>query len=46
MSRLRGPRGLRHELSSPAQTLESWVRIPLESWMFVGGYFVSVLFCV
>jgi hypothetical protein len=30
-----GPRGLRHELCSPARTLESWVRIPLEAWMFV-----------
>jgi hypothetical protein len=28
-------RGLRHELSSPAPTLRSWVRIPLEAWMFV-----------
>jgi hypothetical protein len=27
-------RGLRHELSSPALTLRSWVRIPLETWMF------------
>jgi hypothetical protein len=29
------PRGLRHELSSPTPTLRSWVRIPLEAWMFV-----------
>jgi hypothetical protein len=28
------PRGLRHELSSPAPTL-SWVRILLEAWMFL-----------
>jgi hypothetical protein len=27
------PRGLRHELSSPVQTLGSWVRIPHEAWM-------------
>jgi hypothetical protein len=27
------PRSLRHELSSPSQTLESWVRIPLEASM-------------
>jgi hypothetical protein len=29
MSRSQWPRGLRHELSSPAPTLRSWVRIPL-----------------
>jgi hypothetical protein len=29
MSWAQWPRGLRHELSSPAQTLGSWVRIPL-----------------
>jgi hypothetical protein len=29
------PRGLRHEMSSPARTLGSWVRIPLKTWMFV-----------
>jgi hypothetical protein len=28
-------RGLRLELSSPARTLRSWVRIPLEGWMSV-----------
>jgi hypothetical protein len=39
------PRGLRNELSSPAQTLGSWVRIPLETWMSVCAYSVSVLFC-
>jgi hypothetical protein len=27
--------GLRHELSSFARMLESWVRIPLETWMSV-----------
>jgi hypothetical protein len=40
------PRGLRHELSSPAQTLGSWVRIPLEAWMYVYIYSVFVLSCV
>jgi hypothetical protein len=28
------PRGLRHELSSPAQTLGSWVRIPPEACVY------------
>jgi hypothetical protein len=27
------PRGLRHELSSLPQTLGSWVRISLKTWM-------------
>jgi hypothetical protein len=40
------PRGLRHELSSLARTLGSWVRIPLEAWMSVCVYSVFVLFCV
>jgi hypothetical protein len=35
-------RGLRHELSSLAWTLGSWVRIPLEAWMSV---WVLCLFC-
>jgi hypothetical protein len=39
-------RGLRHELSSPAQTLGSWVRIPLKAWMSVCLYSVFVLSCV
>jgi hypothetical protein len=34
-SRSQWPRCLRHELSSPAPTLRSWVRIQLEAWMFV-----------
>jgi hypothetical protein len=29
------PRGLTHEHSSPARTLGSWIRIPLEAWMTV-----------
>jgi hypothetical protein len=32
------PRGLSHELSSPARTLGSWVGIPLEAWMSVCVY--------
>jgi hypothetical protein len=40
------PCGLRHELSSLAQTLGSCVRIPLEAWMSVCVYSVFVLFCV
>jgi hypothetical protein len=47
---LKGPsqwaRNLRHEPPSPAQTLRSWVRMPLEAWMFVCVYSVFVLFCV
>jgi hypothetical protein len=35
-------RGLRHEMSSPALTLGSWVRIPLEAWMFA---FILCLCC-
>jgi hypothetical protein len=40
--RLQWPRGLRHELSSPARSLGSWVRIPLKAWMFVCAYSVFV----
>jgi hypothetical protein len=40
------PRRLRNKLSSPARTLQSWVRIPLEAWMSVYVYSVLVLFCV
>jgi hypothetical protein len=36
------PRGLRHEISSPARTLGLWVRIPLKAWMSVYIYFVFV----
>jgi hypothetical protein len=39
-------RGLRRELSSPALTLISWVRIPPETLMFVYVYSVFVLSCV
>jgi hypothetical protein len=40
------PRGLRHELSSLARMLGSWVRIPFKAWMSVGFYSVFVLSCV
>jgi hypothetical protein len=36
------PRGLRHELSSPARALGSWVRIPLKAWM---SAFILCLCC-
>jgi hypothetical protein len=36
----------RHEPSSPARTLGSWVRMPLEEWMSVCVYSVFVLSCV
>jgi hypothetical protein len=39
-------RGIRHELSSPVRTLRSWVRRPLEAWMFVYVCSVFVLSCV
>jgi hypothetical protein len=32
-------------MSSPAWTLGSWVRIPLEAWMFVCVYSVCVVLC-
>jgi hypothetical protein len=40
------PCGLRHEPSSPAPTLGSWLRIPPETWMSVCVYSVFVLFCL
>jgi hypothetical protein len=43
-SRSQWPRGLRHEMSSPAWTLGSWVRIPLEAWLF--AFILFVLSCV
>jgi hypothetical protein len=46
MSRSQWSHGLRHELSSAARTLGSWVRIPLEAWMSVCIYSVFVLFCM
>jgi hypothetical protein len=45
--RSRWPRGLRHELSSLARTLESWLRIPLKAWVSVCSFgFMSVFSCV
>jgi hypothetical protein len=44
--RIQRLRCLRHELSSLARTLASWVSIPLEARMSVGIYSVLVLFCV
>jgi hypothetical protein len=46
VSRSQWPRGLRHELCSPAETLGSCVRIPLEAWISVCVYSVFVLLCV
>jgi hypothetical protein len=40
------PRGLRHELSSLAQTLGTWDRISLEACMSVCVYSIFVLSCV
>jgi hypothetical protein len=37
------PRGLRHELSSLAWTLGSWVWIPLKAWMSVLCAFILFL---
>jgi hypothetical protein len=34
ISRSQYPRRLRHELSSLARTMGSWVQIPLRAWMF------------
>jgi hypothetical protein len=39
-------RGLKHELSSLAGTLGSWVRIPLKAWISVCVYSVFVLSCI
>jgi hypothetical protein len=36
-------RSLRHDISSPARTLESWVRIPLEAWKSAHVYCVFAL---
>jgi hypothetical protein len=40
------PLCLRQEISSPAQALGSWVRIPLEAWKSVCVYFGFMLSCV
>jgi hypothetical protein len=39
------PRGLRHELSSLARTLRSWVRILLKAWMSTLCAFILCLCC-
>jgi hypothetical protein len=44
-SRSQWPHGLRLKMSLPAQTLRSWVQIPLEVWMSVCFYFVCVVLC-
>jgi hypothetical protein len=44
--RSQSPRGLRHEPSSTARTLGSWIRIPLEAWMSLCVYSVFLLSCV
>jgi hypothetical protein len=40
------PRGLRHELSSPTQTLGLWVPAPLEAWLCGCVYSVFMLYCL
>jgi hypothetical protein len=40
------PRGLRHELSSLARKLGSWIQIPLNAWMSVCLFCVCVVLCV
>jgi hypothetical protein len=46
-SRSQWPRGLKHELSSLARKLGSWVGIPLKPWMSVlCAFTLFVLFCV
>jgi hypothetical protein len=40
------PRGLRHDMFSFARTLGSWVRIPVEVWVFVYVYSVFESSCV
>jgi hypothetical protein len=45
-SRSQLPRGLRHQLSSLARTLGSWVRISLKALMSVCVYSVCVVLCV
>jgi hypothetical protein len=45
-SRSQRPHDLRHEPSSPARTVGSWIRIPLNAWMSLCVYSVFVLSCV
>jgi hypothetical protein len=46
ISRSQWLRGLRHELSSLARTLGSWVRIPLKAWMSMCAFILCLLSCV
>jgi hypothetical protein len=46
VGRSQWPRGLRHELSSLARTLASWVRIPLKAWKSLCVCDVFVSFCL
>jgi hypothetical protein len=39
------PRSLRHELSSLARTLGSWIRIPLKAWMSIFCAFIPCFCC-
>jgi hypothetical protein len=39
-------RGLRHEMSSPAQAVGSWVQTSVEAWMSVCVCSAFVLSCV
>jgi hypothetical protein len=41
-SRSQWPGRLTHELSSVAQTLGSWVRIPLEAWMSMCAFILCL----
>jgi hypothetical protein len=43
--RSRWPRGLRHEPSSPAQTLVRWVRTPLEAWIYMRLFCICAVLC-
>jgi hypothetical protein len=46
VSRTRWPRGLRHEPSSLARSLRSWVRIPLEEWISVYAFMLCLCYSV
>jgi hypothetical protein len=44
-TRSQWPLSLRHELSSPFQTLGSWVRIPHEAWVYMRLFCVCDVLC-
>jgi hypothetical protein len=47
MSRSQCSRSVRHEVSSLARTLGTWVRIPLKAWMSVFAFSCGcVVLCV